>query len=757
MSNIFDLDDDNTAVTYDNISALRPQFDWLDTLNTEQKIAVQTTEGAVLVLSGAGTGKTRVLTTRLAYILSKGLAHPWNCFVVTFTNKAAKEMKTRVQEMIGSMADSVWLGTFHSMCVKILRKHAELVGLKSNFTILDEDDQKRLIKQILEADGIDDKKYPPAAFVQKFSLWKDKGLTPEKIAHDFKGNITTDVYKKYQARLLELNAVDFGDILLLVLQILQNPSNKEILEQYQEKFKYIMVDEYQDTNVTQYLLLRLLSQKHKNICCVGDDDQSIYSWRGAEIENILRFEKDFENAVVIRLEQNYRSTENILHAASNLIAHNGERLGKTLKVANHSPAALCDNEKIKVISVYTGQEEAEYIAHQIEYLHRESLKYSDIAVLVRTASQMRELEEKFMKEAIAYQVVGGPKFYERMEIRDMIAYFRVIAQSADDLALGRIINKPARKIGDKSVQKFRDYAYEHHIPMLEAIKQMCEQQLISGQLLNAASELVKHFESWQSAVKEISLEELAERVADESGYLAMLKAEKTPESEGRIENLRELINMMSDEANYPTLDAFLEHISLVTETDEIISADKVMLMTLHAAKGLEFEAVFLPGWEEGLFPHERALNEGGSSALEEERRLAYVALTRAKRKVFILTSFSRKIFGQYQNNQPSRFLNEIPSDCLQIINNSWQGGYQSNYKQHSTYRAKPQASYREDYTYEPDEAYSNKQKANYKGMRVYHPSFGYGTLMSMEDDDKCVVYFDKAGRKKIYASYLRRA
>lgn len=757
MSNIFDLNDDDIGGTYDNISALRPGFDWLDALNAEQKIAVQTTQGAVLVLSGAGTGKTRVLTTRLAYILSKGLAHPWNCFVVTFTNKAAKEMKTRVQEMIGSMADSVWLGTFHSMCVKILRKHAELVGLKSNFTILDEEDQKRLIKQILEANGIDDKKYPPAAFVQKFSLWKDKGLTPDKIARDFKGNISTDIYKKYQARLLELNAVDFGDILLMVLQILQNPANKDVLDQYQEKFKYIMVDEYQDTNVTQYLLLRLLSQKHKNICCVGDDDQSIYSWRGAEIENILRFEKDFENAVIIRLEQNYRSTENILRAASNLIAHNGERLGKTLKVAGNSPVALCESEKIKVISVYGEKEEAEYIAREIEDLHRNALKYNDIAVLVRTASQMRELEEKFMNEAIPYQVVGGPKFYERMEIRDMIAYFRVIAQSSDDLALGRIINKPARKIGDKSVQKFRDYAYQHRIPMLKAIKEMCEQQLISGQLLNAASELVKHFESWQNAAKEISLEELAERVVDESGYLAMLKAEKTPEAEGRIENLRELINMMSDDANYPTLDAFLEHISLVTETDEIISADKVMLMTLHAAKGLEFDTVFLPGWEEGLFPHERALNEGGSSALEEERRLAYVALTRAKRKIFILTSFSRKVFGQYQNNQPSRFLNEIPPSCLQIINNSWQGGYQSGYTSRTTYTPKPQSSFKEDYTYEPDEAYAGKQKGNYKGMRVYHPSFGYGTLMSVEDDEKCVVYFDKAGRKKIYASYLRRA
>jgi len=759
MSNIFDLDEQVIPQTYDNISALKPHFPWLEALNAEQRLAVETTQGPLLVLSGAGTGKTRVLTTRLAYILSKGLASPWNCFVVTFTNKAAKEMKTRVQEMIGSMADSVWLGTFHSMCVKILRKHAELAGLKSNFTILDEDDQKRLIKQILEAEKIDDKKYPPASFVEKFSLWKDKGYTLQRIAKDFKGNLTTDIYQKYQARLKELNAVDFGDIILLTLEILQNPDNAEtVLKKYQDQFKYIMVDEYQDTNVTQYLLLRLLSQKHKNICCVGDDDQSIYSWRGAEIENILRFEKDFQNAVVIRLEQNYRSTANILTAASNLIAHNSERLGKTLKVAKNSPASMCDNEKIQLISVYSGAEEAAYIAEKIEDLHRHSLAYDHMAVLVRTAAQMREIEEKFISEAIAYQVIGGPKFYERMEIRDMIAYLRVVAQSADDLALGRIINKPSRKIGDKSVQKFRDFGYQNHMPLLEAMKQMCEQGLVSGQLLNASSELVKHFEQWQKDAQNLRLDELADKILDESGYLDMLKKENSVESQGRIDNLKELVNVMSDVDNYPTLEDFLEHVSLVTETDNATEANKVMLMTLHAAKGLEFDAVFLPGWEDGLFPHERALNEGGSNALEEERRLAYVALTRAKQKLYILTTMSRKVFGQWQNNQPSRFLNEIPPSCLQIISNTYQNynrGY-DGYQKHSNYNPKQKTSY-DDYSYEPDEEYASSQKANYKGMRVYHPSFGKGTLMSVEDGDKCVVYFDNVGRKKIYASYLRKA
>ncbi len=756
MSNIFDLDEPEKAKSYDNISALKSKFDWLDALNAEQRRAVETTEGPLLVLSGAGTGKTRVLTTRLAYILSQGLANPWNCLVVTFTNKAAKEMKTRVQEMIGSMADSVWLGTFHSMCVKILRVHAELAGLKPNFTILDEDDQKRLIKQILQAEGVDEKKYPPANFVEKFSLWKDKGLSAQKVARDFKGNITTQIYQKYQARLLELNAVDFGDIILTTLDILQNPANEEVLKKYQDKFKFIMVDEYQDTNVSQYLLLRLLSQEHKNICCVGDDDQSIYSWRGAEIENILKFEKDFTNAKIIRLEQNYRSTRNILTAASNLIAHNDGRLGKTLRVAQNSPAQMCDNEKIKVISLYSGEEEAAYISREIENLHRNNFRYADMAVLVRTASQMRELEESFIKEAIPYQVVGGPKFYERMEIRDMIAYLRVIAQPDDDLALERIINKPARKIGDKSVQKFRDYAYQRKMSLFHAVKEMCEQKLISGQLLNAASELIDHFESWQNALKDIRPDEIAERVMDESGYLDMLKAENSVEAEGRIENIQELVNVMSDEANYPTLDAFLEHVSLVMDTDSMVSSNNVMLMTLHAAKGLEFEVVFLPGWEEGLFPHERALNEGGSSALEEERRLAYVALTRAKQKLYILTTFARKIFGQWQNNQPSRFLNELPSECLMIVNNSYQP-YNRGYPARKMYEVKPKTSYQTDYTYEPDESYNSPKKANYKGMRVYHPSFGKGTLMSVEDDDKCVVYFDTAGRKKIYASYLRKA
>lgn len=733
MSNIFDLDEENTAPVFDNISALKPHFEWFDTLNKEQKKAVEMTEGPLLVLSGAGTGKTRVLTTRLAYILSQNLANPWECLVVTFTNKAAKEMKNRVEEMIGAVVNSVWLGTFHSMCVKILRKHAELVGLKSNFTILDEDDQKRVIKQILEQEGIDDKKYPPSAFVEKISRFKDKGLTAEKVCSDFKGNITTMIYQKYQKRLLELNAVDFGDILLHTLEILMK--NEDVLTYYQEKFKYIMVDEYQDSNVTQYLFLRILSQKHRNLCCVGDDDQSIYSWRGAEIENILKFEKDFEDAQVIRLEQNYRSTENILTAASILIAHNEGRLGKTLKVAENSPAKEKLNEKINVVSVYSGKEEAEYVSYEIDRLHRNGKEYMNMAVLVRTASQMREFEETFISEGIPYQVIGGQKFYERMEIRDLIAYFRIISQSSDDLALERIINKPTRGLGEKTIQKFRDYAYQHQIPLFNAIREMVDQSLISGKALTSAASLIGLIESWQKGAQDLAPDELAERVLDESGYIQMLESEKTEEAEGRIENLKELVNVMSDERAYPTLEDFLEHVSLVMDSDDIVSTNKVMLMTLHAAKGLEFEVVFLPGFEEGLFPHERSLNEGGSNALEEERRLAYVGLTRAKEKVYILVAFSRKIFGQWQNNEPSRFLNELPTSCLNMINNIYKKSSYCN----TPYQRNVSASYQ-----------------NKSTQRVYHQIFGYGTLVSVDADNKCVVDFDYKGRKTIYGSYLKR-
>ena len=775
---IFDLDDQNSAPQlYDNISALKPSMPWLDELNPEQRQAVEHTQGPLLVLSGAGTGKTKVLTTRLAYILSNSLAQPWNCLVVTFTNRAANEMKERVQGLIGDMVNSVWLGTFHRICVKILRAHSEAVGLKTNFTILGEDDQKRLIKQILEAEGRDDKKYPPQSFVDSISRLKDKGITVDKAASEFRSSVLLTVYKKYQARLIELNCVDFGDILLDTLILLQ--SNPDILDIYLEKFKYIMVDEYQDTNVTQYLLLRLLSQKHRNICCVGDDDQSIYSWRGAEIENILRFQKDFEDARIIRLERNYRSTANILNAASALIAHNTERLGKTLRVAENSPSARYADDKIRVDNYFSGEEEAKQIAMEIGRLHRNGFSYSDMAVLVRTAAQTREFEEKFISEAIPYQVIGGPKFYERAEIRDILAYLRVLLQPADDLAFERIINKPSRGIGAKTIEKLRQMSHEKRVSMFEASEYLLNEAAgISSKAKSNLREFLDNFKTWKELLNHVNAADLTNQIILDSGYMDMLKNDTSPEAEGRIENLRELINVMSDTDSYPTMAEFLEHVSLVMDNDSSIDTNKVMLITLHSAKGLEFNAVFLPGWEESLFPHQRSLDEGGANSLEEERRLAYVAITRAKQKLYISMASSRRIYGEWKTNQPSRFLNEIPSSCLKITNqisscyngnNNFYGS--SSYKKSSSgyggyYNRKPKFStkpsyqkYEEnehEYSYEPADGYAPENKKTLIGVRVYHENFGYGKIVSVSGQ-MCLVDFDDYGTKKVMGSYLRRA
>lgn len=782
MSDIFDLAAEEPAATYDNTARLMPELPWLSELNPEQKQAVTTTEGPLLVLSGAGTGKTKVLTARLAYILANMKANPWNCLVVTFTNRAAREMQNRARNLIGNIADSVWMGTFHGIAVKILRRHAELVGLKSNFTILGEDDQRRLIKQLLEADGIDDKKYPPQSILDKIQLWKDKGLTADKIDDSFRANVVTEVYKKYQARLLELNCVDFGDLLLYTLNILM--SDAGVLDDYQTHFKYIMVDEYQDTNVTQYLFLRLICQKYRNLCCVGDDDQSIYSWRGAEIENILRFEKDFPDAKVIRLERNYRSTANILAAASALIRHNRDRLGKTLKVAENSPAARGDNSKIKVVSTYSGSEEAAYVADEIENLHRNGTGYSQMAVLVRTAAQTREFEEKFIAEAIPYQVIGGPKFYERAEIRDALAYLRVVLQPADDLALERIINKPARGIGAKTIEKFENEARVNHISMFMAIEKMLKEGALSGKVKTNVSELINNFYQWRQTMNAVSPDDLAAQVLEDSGYMEMLKMDKSAEAEGRIENLKELINVMSDTEQYPTLSDFMEHVSLVMDNDNNIDTDKVMLITLHSAKGLEFDAVFLPGWEEGLFPHQRALDEGGGSALEEERRLAYVAMTRAKQKLYILTALNRRIYGQWQNNLPSRFINELPPANIEICNmaaayfgaagnygGSWAEQHRSSSNWYNRSRQTEENVIRDSdrfsYVRDEDDGWSGsvwraKQKARNAasatpvGSRVFHETFGYGKVLKIEGN-KLEIWFDQAGHKKLLKDYVRKA
>lgn len=782
MSDIFDLAAEEPAATYDNTARLMPELPWLNELNPEQKQAVTTTEGPLLVLSGAGTGKTKVLTARLAYILANMKANPWNCLVVTFTNRAAREMQNRARNLIGNIADSVWMGTFHGIAVKILRRHAELVGLKSNFTILGEDDQRRLIKQLLEADGIDDKKYPPQSILDKIQLWKDKGLTADKIDDSFRANVVTEVYKKYQARLLELNCVDFGDLLLYTLNILM--SDAGVLDDYQTRFKYIMVDEYQDTNVTQYLFLRLICQKYRNLCCVGDDDQSIYSWRGAEIENILRFEKDFPDAKVIRLERNYRSTANILAAASALIRHNRDRLGKTLKVAENSPVARGDNSKIKVVSTYSGSEEAAYVADEIENLHRNGTGYSQMAVLVRTAAQTREFEEKFIAEAIPYQVIGGPKFYERAEIRDALAYLRVVLQPADDLALERIINKPARGIGAKTIEKFENEARVNHISMFMAIEKMLKEGALSGKVKTNVSELINNFYQWRQTMNAVSPDDLAAQVLEDSGYMEMLKMDKSAEAEGRIENLKELINVMSDTEQYPTLSDFMEHVSLVMDNDNNIDTDKVMLITLHSAKGLEFDAVFLPGWEEGLFPHQRALDEGGGSALEEERRLAYVAMTRAKQKLYILTALNRRIYGQWQNNLPSRFINELPPANIEICNmaaayfgaaggygGSWAEQHRSSSNWYNRSRQTEENVIRDSdrfsYVRDEDDGWSGsvwraKQKARNAasatpvGSRVFHETFGYGKVLKIEGN-KLEIWFDQAGHKKLLKDYVRKA
>lgn len=750
MDNIFDLSEPEPAQT-SNSAELMPHFSWLEMLNPEQRHAVETTEGPLLVLSGAGTGKTKVLTTRLAYILSQHLANPWECLVVTFTNRAAKEMKERVFNMIGEVASSVWLGTFHSICVKILRNHAEMVGLHNNFTILGDDDQKRLLKQICEAEGIDTQKYPPQSLLDKISLWKDKGLSVEKIGSDFKENILTRIYKLYQARLQELNCVDFGDIILYTLTILM--SDADVLAKYQSRFKYIMVDEYQDTNVSQYLLIRLLSQKYRNLCCVGDDDQSIYSWRGAEIENILRFNKDFADAKIIRLERNYRSTQHILAAASALISNNSGRLGKTLTVAENSPAQKVDNAQVKVVSTYNGEEEAGFVADEIANALRDGYSYADMAVLVRTAAQTRTFEEKFISEAIPYQVIGGLKFYERAEIRDALAYFRVILQPDDDLALERIINKPARGIGAKSIEKFRNEARANHLSLYAAIEKMLAEDVLSGKSKNALQNLMNNFKEWRHASAALPPDEIASSVLEDSGYFEMLKNDSSAEAPGRIENLKELINVMSDRETYPDLPTFMEHVSLVMDNDDSYNDNKVRLITLHSAKGLEFDIVFLPGWEENLFPHQRALDEG-AEALEEERRLAYVAITRAKHRLFISMAHNRRVYGQWQNNLPSRFIDELPREHIELINKcSYFGSNQSSFR--PNFKKNYSDTY-EETTYDGDRRYSytREKPINNLGKRVYHQTFGKGTIVA-QDGNTLRVCFDSGDIKKLISSYVK--
>ena len=656
--------------------------DYLKGLNPEQRLAVETTEGPVLVLAGAGTGKTRVLTTRIAHILATGKAFPSQILAVTFTNKAAREMKQRIGILIGegNVEGMPWLGTFHSIGVKLLRRHAELAGLRSDFTILDTDDVVRLIKQLIQAEGLDDKRWPAKQFAQMIDGWKNKGQGPADIAEgdarSFANGKGRELYKAYQERLQTLNACDFGDLLCHPIRIFR--ANPDVLKDYHRRFKYILVDEYQDTNTAQYMWLRLLAQRAEgratvNICCVGDDDQSIYGWRGAEVDNILRFDKDFPGATIIRLERNYRSTAHILGAASHLIAHNEGRFGKTLFTDRNDP----EDGKVNVHAAWDSEEEARAIGETIEAYQRQKHNLNDMAILVRASFQMRAFEDRFITLGLNYRVIGGPRFYERMEIRDALAFFRVVANSGDDLAFERIVNTPKRGLGEATIRQIHDTARALRIPMLEAAGNLAESDELKPKPRAALREVAANFERWQKALETKPHTELAETILEESGYTDMWKNDRSAEAPGRLENLKELIRSMEE---YESLRSFLEHVALVMDAEQNAGQDAVSIMTLHSAKGLEFETVFLPGWEEGLFPHQRALDEGGRSGLEEERRLAYVGLTRAKKNLHLWFVSNRLIHGLWQSTIPSRFLEELPESHVEIAEsgNSY-GGYGNPY------------------------------------------------------------------------------
>jgi len=710
--------------------------DYLTGLNPEQRLAVETTEGPVLVLAGAGTGKTRVLTTRIAHILATGRAWPSQILAVTFTNKAAREMKQRIGVLVGEAVEGMpWLGTFHSIGVKLLRRHAELARLKSDFTILDTDDQIRLIRQLIQAEGLDDKRWPARQFAQMIDGWKNKGFGPKDIpegdARAFANGKGRELYAAYQERLKTLNACDFGDLLLHPIRIFRE--HHDVLAEYHRRFKYILVDEYQDTNTAQYMWLRLLAQRPKtagsslqtagraalaedqppaaavrsasenkvNICCVGDDDQSIYGWRGAEVDNILRFEKDFPGATVIRLERNYRSTAHILGAASHLIAHNEGRLGKTLFTDRPDP----EDARVMVHAAWDSEEEARAVGEEIEALQRNGHQLNDMAILVRASFQMREFEDRFVTLGLNYRVIGGPRFYERQEIRDALAYFRVVAQGADDLAFERIVNVPKRGLGEATVRQIHDAARAMSVPMLEASAKLAESDELKPKPRAALREVAANFARWQGLLDHTPHTELAETILEESGYTEMWKNDRSAEAPGRLENLKELIRSMEE---YESLRGFLEHVALVMDTEQNEGLDAVNIMTLHSAKGLEFETVFLPGWEEGLFPHQRALDEGGRSGLEEERRLAYVGVTRAKKNLHIWFTSNRRIHGLWQSTIPSRFLDELPEAHVEVAEaGSTYGGYGRSFGDGMPGRSNPYGASRFDNLGQQGGAFSN--------------------------------------------------
>ncbi|MCQ1778849.1 UvrD-helicase domain-containing protein [Neorhizobium galegae] len=773
--------------------------DYLAGLNPEQREAVETLDGPVLVLAGAGTGKTRVLTTRIAHILASGRAFPSQILAVTFTNKAAREMKERVGVLVGGAVEGMpWMGTFHSIGVKLLRRHAEMAGLRSDFTILDTDDVVRLIKQLIQAEGLDDKRWPAKQFAGMIDTWKNKGLTPPDIAEGdaraFANGKGRELYAAYQNRLRTLNACDFGDLLLHPIAIFRK--NPDLLKEYHGKFRYILVDEYQDTNTAQYMWLRLLAQRPKdipqNVCCVGDDDQSIYGWRGAEVDNILRFEKDFPGAKVIKLERNYRSTEHILGAAGHLIAHNEGRLGKTLFTDRSDP----DDEKVVVHAAWDSEEEARAVGEEIENLQRGKHKLNDMAILVRASFQMREFEDRFVTLGLNYRVIGGPRFYERLEIRDAMAYFRIVCQPSDDLAFERIINTPKRGLGDTTVRYLHDYARARDIPMLQAAADIIETDELKPKARKALFDVVTDFRRWQGLLENTLHTTLAEQILDESGYTAMWQNDKSAEAPGRLENLKELVRSMEA---FESMRGFLEHVSLVMDAETNENLDAVSIMTLHSAKGLEFDTVFLPGWEEGLFPHQRALDEGGRSGLEEERRLAYVGLTRAKHRCHIWFVSNRRIHGLWQSTMPSRFLDELPAAHVDVAaSDSNYGGYggRGGYGQSRFDKADP---FTNNYSTPGwKRAQANKTDATRDnwgtrsghaverigygesgprtrtidgelvaksvadtpsqfsvGDRVFHVKFGNGNISAIEGN-KLTIEFDRAGQKRVLDGFVER-
>lgn len=720
----------------------------LESLNPEQRLAVETIEGPVLVLAGAGTGKTKVLTTRLAHILASGRAYPSQILAVTFTNKAANEMKERISRLAGRVTEGLWLGTFHSLAVKILRKHGELLGIRPDFTILDMDDQLRLLKQILQAEGIDDKKNPPKLVSAIINRWKDRGLTPDKVTRSEAGSnsFIISVYKEYQQRLLTLNAVDFGDLLLHSLTIFtQFP---DVLQGYQQQFKYILVDEYQDTNIAQYLWLRMLAMHNRNICCVGDDDQSIYAWRGAEIGNILKFEKDFPGAIVIRLEQNYRSTPHILGAASGLIQNNTGRLGKKLWTE-------CDSGlPVLVRGTWDSDEEARFIGDEIETRQRYGDSLSDMAILVRAGFQTREFEDRLLVLGIPYRVIGGLRFYERQEIRDALAYLRLIIQPDDGLAFERIINVPRRGIGQATLQLIHKEARATNMSLSRAAYELCDTEMIRGGARTTLRYFFTSLDRWRQLLSHTDHAEVVKIILDESGYTEMWRQDKSADAPGRLENLKELVSAIKE---FENLQGFLEHVSLVMDNTKQSHEQMISIMTLHAAKGLEFNTVFLPGWEEGLFPHPRSMEESGLEGLEEERRLAYVGITRARQSATITYSLNRRSYQGWQHVLPSRFIRELPDEHITHIQAN---GAEITNTTNFNNEIKPTKlfSNKSYQTSNPifEAVFSTEKKHSLKiNDKVFHQKFGYGIVHSVEGDH-LEINFETSGIKKIMADFVEK-